>query len=153
MAERLKVLGLVTVTVKRVDGSIDVICKDNPNLLTLDGRDWIHSQIYNSGTSDEAKYIALSSDAVAPVDTDIILDGEIVAGGLERASATVTHTIGTSTTIISNSFTATNTFTNVQKTGLFTAISGGVLVHENNFTPVSGTTGDQLTISWNISLV
>jgi hypothetical protein len=152
MNENIKIKGMVTVSVKRTDGREELICENKPNLLTDVGRDWFHTQVYNTGTTDAAKYIALTSDTTAPDVSDITLASEIVANGLERKQGTPAHTTGTNITSIVTTFTATNTFTAVQKSGLFTtAVSGGVMVHENIFAPVNLESGDQLTVTWTIT--
>lgn len=153
MNEVFKIKGLVTVSIKRANGTVELICRDNPNLLTTAGKDWIHGQIYSSGTTDEAKYIALSSNTGGSSAAHTSVAGEIVdANGLARAAGTVTHTPGTSITTISKTFTASGTYTAVQLCGLLTATSVGTLVHENTFTPVNLESADQLTISWTITL-
>lgn len=153
MNESMKIKGLVTVSVKRSDGTEEVICKDNPNLLTTAGLDWIHGQVYSSGTTDEAKYIALSMNSGGASAAHTSVADEIVSGGLERAAGTVTHTPGSTTTTITKMFTSSGSFTGVQLCGLLTASSGGTLVHENTFnTSVNLESGDQLTVSWSISL-
>lgn len=151
MNENIKIIGKVTVSVKRSNGSEEIICKDNPNLLTTAGRDWIHGQVYNSGTTDEAKYIALSSDTNGASASHTSVAGEIVSGGLERAAGTVAHIAGTNTTTITKLFIATGTLSGVQLCGLLTASSLGTLVHENTFNPVNLEDGDQLTIFWTIT--
>jgi len=152
MEESMKITGLVTISVKRANGTEELICKDNPNLLTTAGRDWIHGQVYNAGTTDEAKYIALSTDSNGSSTAHTSVAGEIVTNGLERAAGTVTHVAGTNSTTISNIFTSNGSFTGVQLVGLLTASSSGTLVHENTFTPVNLEQYDQLTISWQLTL-
>jgi hypothetical protein len=153
MNESMDIKGYVTVTVKRAKtGKEEVICDEKPNLLTTAGRDWIHGQLYASGVAEQAKYIALSSNTGGASAAHTSVAGEIVAGGLERGTGTVTHTATTNTTVISNVFTATTTILDVQLSGLLTAASVGTLVHENTFTvPVSLEDQDQLTVRWTIT--
>lgn len=152
MEESMKIKGLVTITIKRANGTEEVICKDNPNLLTTAGRDWIHGQVYNSGTTDEAKYVALSSNTGGSSAAHTAVADEIVDGnGLDRAAGTVAHTPGTNTTTITKVFTATGSYTGVQLCGLLTASSLGTLVHENTFSAVNLESSDQLTVSWTIT--
>jgi uncharacterized membrane protein len=151
MNEAVGIKGTVTVQVKRADGNVEIVSKDVPNLVTTAGRDWIHGQVYNSGTTDEALYIALTVNSDVPAAGDTQLTGEISTGGLERAAGSVTHTAGTNTTSIAKTFTASGTHTAVQKSGLFTASTSGTMVHENSFSSVNLTNGDQLTITWTIT--
>jgi hypothetical protein len=153
MDENIKIKGLVTVIVKRAKtGQEEVICRDSPNLLTTAGKDWIHGQVYDTGTTDEAKYIALSVNTGGASAAHTSVAGEIVANGLERAAGTVAHVAGSSTTTVTKVFTATNTHTAVQLCGLLTASAVGILVHENTFTSVNLENLDQLTVIWTITL-
>ena len=152
MKNKIAIKGLVTVEVFRAQtGKREVICKDKPNLLTSAGRDWIHNQLYTAGTTDEALYIAVSSDTGGVSSAHTSLAGEIVTNGLERAAGTPSHTAGTPTTTITKTFIAGGSFTAVQLTGLLTASSGGTLVHENTFSSVNLGLNDQLTVTWTIT--
>lgn len=149
--ESFSIKGYVTVSVIRAKtGKEEIICNMKDNLLTTVGRDWIHGQVYESGTTDEAKYIGLSSNSDSPAAGDTSLTGEISTNGLQRAAGTVTHVAGTNTTTIFNQFTASGSFTAVQKTALFTAISSGTMVHENTFPAVNMESGDLLNCTWSI---
>lgn len=124
------------------------------NLLTDDGRDFLHQQGYETtglGTNG-ANYIALTSDTGTPAVTDTTLASEITTGGLARAQGTVAHTTGATTTTIQYTFTATATHSAVQKSGLFTAASAGIMVHEASFMSVNLQSNDQLQITWTITL-
>lgn len=151
--DNISIKGHLTVKVRRVDSDDFITVCDIDNLLTTNGKDWVHSQLYNSGTSNEAVYIALTSNSDVPAVSDTILTGEIVSDGLERAAGTVSHTLGTSITSITHGFTSSGTHTDVQKAGLFTQISGGVMVHEAAFgASVSLGVGDQINVTWTITL-
>lgn len=152
MIEKLKIKGAVSVTVKRANGTEEIVCKDNPNLLTTAGIDWIHGQVYAAGTTDCAKYIALSSNAGGAAIGHTSVAGEIVDGnGLDRAAGVVSHTPGTSVTTIAKTFTAAAVYTSVQLAGLLTASAVGTLVHENTFTPVNLEIADQIIVTWTIT--
>ncbi|AIC14278.1 phage tail fiber protein [Nitrososphaera viennensis] len=144
--------GYVVVSVTR-DGQ-EIYHSEDHNLITNAGKDFIAQQIGASTglASEGAHYIALTTDGTAPAATDTTLASEITSGGLARASGTYAHTSGTNTFTVSNTFTASATHTNVQKAGLFTASSGGTMMAENTFTAVSLASGDQLTITWTITL-
>lgn len=151
MNENLKFKGMVSVDVIRANGNVENVCLDKDNLLTTAGRDWIHAQLYNTGSTDAAKYIALTSNAVAPDVGDTVLADEITTGGFARAVGTVEHTAGTNVTTIVKEFTSSAVFSNVQKAGLFTAASVGILVHENIFPAVNIQPDDILRITWTIT--
>ncbi len=154
----LRVTGWVKVQVVR-DGKI-VYFYENHNLITNQGKDIISKQLgagQNATSNVNANgnnYIALSTDATAPAAGDTTLLGEITTGGLGRAQGTWGHTNGTSTYVIRKTFTASATFTAVQKAGLFNsavASSAGTLA-ENTFPSVNLISGDQITISWTITI-
>ena len=109
------------------------------------------------------------------VDGSYPSDIEITTGGLGRASGTFTmdtaYTAGSGTTMgsvtytISKTFTvaAGSSFTNVQKAGLFSgtyntndgstsSLAISALVAENTFTPVNLNAGDQIAITWSITI-
>jgi hypothetical protein len=153
MKDTIKVKGQVTVELIKSNGEKSIISDKKLNLLTYAGRDWMHSQIYSTGTTNESKYIALSTDSTDPDESDTILTDEIVSGGLERTTGTVTHVEGETTTIITNTFIASATHTGVIKAGLFTEISGGTLVHENLFlNSITLESSDNLVVTWTITL-
>lgn len=125
------------------------------NLLTNGGRDFFHNQCYTNtaaGTRGSG-FVVLSESAVAPAVTDTVVAGEITINGLARADATTkTHTVGTNSTTIEHTFTATAAFTAVQKSGLLNASSAGTLSHENTFTSTALATNDQLKVTWTLTL-
>jgi hypothetical protein len=135
--------------------SKEVLAQDKENLLTNDGRDWMHAQVYTNiaaGTIG-ANYIAVTVNATAPAATDTTLTGEISTGGLARAQATTrTHTTGTNATTLAITFTASAQHTAVQKGGLFNAASAGIMAHENTFTAASLEINDTLTITATLNL-
>lgn len=143
--------GYVTVSVLR--GGQEIYHHEDHNLITNAGKDFISAQLGStSAASNGANYIALSTNTAAPAATDTTLTGEITSGGLERSQGTYAHTNGQSTFTVSKTFTASATHTAVQKAGLFTAATGGTMMAENTFTSVSLASGDQLTITWTITL-
>jgi hypothetical protein len=133
----------------------EVLAQDKHNLLTNDGRDWMHAQVYTNiaaGTIG-ANYIAVTVNATAPAAADTTLTGEIATGGLARAQATTrTHTVGTNATTLAITFTASAQHTAVQKGGLFNASSAGTMAHENTFTAASLEINDTLTITATLNL-
>ena len=150
--ETMKPTGYVTVSVVR-DGS-EIYHNEQHNLITSAGMDFIAVQLgQTSGLgTNGANYIALSSDGTAPSAADTTLAGEIATNGLTRAQGAYAHTAGTDNWTISKTFTATGSFTSVQKAGLFTASSSGTMMAENTFASVNLANGDQLTITWTIDL-
>jgi hypothetical protein len=108
-----------------------------------------------SAAAANARFIALTTDSTAPAYTDTSCPSEITTGGLSRAEGTVSVTAGPAngdeTVRVSKTFTATSSFSNVQKACLFTAASGGTLYAIATFSPVNLAANDQLTINWDFS--
>ena len=128
---------------------------ETDNLVCTNGRDFLHDQCYKaSGAATVgAAYIALTTDAAAAAAGDTVLASEISTNGLERAIGAYAHTPGTNTSTVSKTFTASGTHTAVVKSGLFTAAISGTMVHEAVFSPsVNLASGDQLAITWTITL-
>jgi len=142
--------GYVVVSVMR-DGA-EVYHHEDHNLITSAGKDLIAPQIGSTSPgANGANYIALTNTAVTPASGDTTLSGEIATNGLSRAQGTYAHTVGTNTFTITKTFTATGS-QSAQAAGLFTASSSGTMMAENTFTQVSLANGDQLTITWTITL-
>lgn len=143
--------GYVTVSVTR-DGQ-EIYRHEDHNLITNAGKDFISAQIGStSAGTNGANYIGLSSNTVTPAAGDTSLAGEITTGGLQRSQGDYAHTNGQSTFTVTETFTASESHSNVQKAGLFTAATDGTMMAENTFTSVSLANGDQLTITWTITL-
>lgn len=123
------------------------------NLITNAGRDYLHSQGYNTsgGAANGFCYIALSNDTVGETASSTTLSTEIAANGLTRAVGTYAHTASTNTTTISKTFTATGT-QSAQKAALFTASSAGTMNHVLAFTQRNLISGDTLAITFTITL-
>jgi len=123
------------------------------NLITNAGKDFIARQLGSTSPAPNgANYIALSTDSTTPSASDTTLPGEITYGGLARSQGTYSHEDGTNTFTIQKTFTATTSFTGVQKAGLFTAPTGGTMLAVNTFTPINLQNGDQLQITWTITI-
>lgn len=130
--------------------------KPEHNLLTNAGKDYLHAQFWtnNAAGGVGCNFIALTESTLTPAVTDTTLGGEITIQGLQRVIAgTRTHTAGSSTTILSQTFTASGSFTDVKASGLFNASSSGTMAHIANFSTGSGTlaSGDQLAVSWTMT--
>jgi hypothetical protein len=151
LSEIVYAKGQVAVSVVR--NGDEIYHYEDHNLITNSGKDFISAQIGSTSTgSNGANYIALSSDSTAPAATDTTLTGEISGSGLDRAIGSYSHTAGTNTFTVQKAFTASGTVSSVQKTGLFTASSSGTMMAENTFTSVNLLSGDQLTITWTITI-
>lgn len=162
MLESSQIGGFTSVFVNRVDPLTGGYMGFEPveilkhNLLATGGRDYLHAQAYNNFTSGTAGlgavYIALAENSGSPVAGDTVVSGE-VSGGLTRTSGdTLTHVSGTNTSIVQKTFTTTNPYSGIQKSGLFNHPTTGTLVHQNTFTPTQLASGDQIQVQWTLTL-
>lgn len=158
--DNFPVHGYVTVSVTR-DGQ-EIYHNEDHNAITTVGQDFIRNQIgATSGiATNGANFIALTTDTGAVNVADTALASEITTGGLARSQGAFAE-VSTDQFTITETFTASATHTAVQKAGLFTAaVTGtpgaggddGTMVAENTFTSVSLASGDQLTITWTVTL-
>ena len=124
------------------------------NVITNSGRDFLHSQGYNTsgGAANGLCYIGLSNDALTENAASTTLSTEIAANGLARAIGTYAHTNGTNTTTISKTFTCTTAAQAAQKAALFSAAAAGTMNHALAFTQRSLQVGDSLAITFTITL-
>ncbi len=158
--DNVKIDGHTTVQVRRWNpdtnsyGDWSYLAKDKHNLFVDAGRDFLSAQMFTNTSAGTrgAGYIALTENGTAPAAGDTTLTSEITTNGLGRADATTkTHTAGATTTVIEHTFTASASFSTVQKSGLFNASSSGTLVCENTFTSTALATNDQIKVTWTIT--
>jgi len=124
------------------------------NLITNAGRVQLHTQVYGTTglLTNGFNYIALTNDGTAPAATDTVLAGELSGSGLTRVQGLVTLPVGSGTqTTIANTFTFVGVSQAVQKTALFTQVSGGVMNHEILFTQRTLFTNDTLSVTFTIT--
>jgi hypothetical protein len=123
------------------------------NVKTTAGIDFTFAQTY--GTAAQANglnYIALSNDTVTETTASTTLSTEITANGLGRHIGTYAHTAGASTATISYTFTCSTAAQAAQKAALFSATSTGTMHHVLSFTQRSLQVGDQLAVTFTITL-
>lgn len=130
-----------------------------PNQITNSGRDFMHLQAYSSVAaggsapgSSGLNFIGLTNTAVTPAAGDTTLSGEIAVNGLARAQGTYAHTNGTNTTTITKTFTCATSSQAAQAAALFSASSSGTMNHELTFTQRTLQVGDQLVVTFTITL-
>ena len=151
----LPIHGFVTVIKNKGRDDEQILCEDESNLLTTDGRDAFHQALYIDTVASQTGFIfiALTSDVNAPAAGDTTLTGEITTGGLARILATTrTHTDDTNASTIAHTFIATAVHSDVQKSGLFDLIAVGTLSHENTFTSANLEINDTITVTWTLTL-
>ena len=147
--------GFVTVVKNAGKDDEQILCKNKHNLLTNAGRDYFHAQDYTNTSAGGVgvNFIALSENSGGAAAGHTAVAGEISTNGLARALAsTRTHSSGTNTTTLQNTFTASGSFSAVQLSGLLNAGSSGTLGHEATFTSVALVSGDTLQVTWTLTL-
>ena len=124
------------------------------NVKTTAGIDFLFAQGYaaSGAQSTGLAYIGLSNDSLTETTASTTLSNEITGNGLARAIATYAHTGGTSTATLSKTFTCATNPQAAQKAALFSAASSGTMTHVLSFTQRSLQVGDQLAITFTITL-
>lgn len=123
------------------------------NLRTNVGIDFVADALSFSPQPAPANYIAVSTDAGAPLVGDTVLASEVVGNGLTRALGTYAHTSFATSFTVEKVFSVTGGPQTINKAALFNAAAGGVLVFEALLSSsATVTTSDTLTISWTINL-
>lgn len=129
------------------------------NLRTNVGADFWNTQLFSTSVAagNQANWVGITADSVAPAATDTSLASEQTANGLARAQGTVTHTTGATSTVISHTWTYSgSTPVTIAKAGLFTAAGppvAGTMVLETllSSTATVNTNGDQITLNWTVN--
>ena len=156
MKDNSIIKGFVTIIKNEGRENEQVLCRNKPNLLTNNGRDYAIAQFYTNTSAGGVgmNFIALTSDSTGADATDTALPSEITTNGLERALATtISHSTGTNSTTLNKVFTASGTHTAVQMSGTFNQLAvGGTIAHEAVFTPVTLASSDTLSVTWTLTL-
>ena len=156
LKENSMIKGFVTMIKNEGRADEQILCKDKPNLLTNNGRDYAIAQFYTNTSAGGVgmNFIALTSDSTGADAGDTTLPSEITTNGLERALATtITHSTGTNSTTLAKTFTASGTHTAVQMSGTFNQLAvGGTIGHEATFTSVTLASSDTLAVTWTLTL-
>ena len=130
-----------------------------PNLRVNGGADFWNTQLFSTsvGAGNQANWIALTTDSGAPLATDTALASEETANGLARKQATVTHTAGAASSVLSATWTYTGSTTKtIAKAGLFNQTGppvAGTMVLETllSSTATVNSNGDQVTVNWTVN--
>lgn len=126
---------------------------DAYNVKTTAGIDFTFSQTYGTGAqANGLNYIALSNDSLTETSASTTLSNEITTNGLARAQGTYAHTAGASTVTITKTFTCATAQQSAQKAALFSASSGGTMHHALSFTQRTLQVGDQLAVTFTITI-
>ena len=156
MKDNSIIKGFVTIIKNEGKENEQVLCRNKPNLLTNNGRDYAIAQFYTNTSAGGVgmNFIALTSDSTGADAGDTTLPSEITTNGLERALATtISHSTGTNSTTLNKIFTASGTHTDVQMSGTFNQLAvGGTIGHEAIFTSVTLASSDTLSVTWTLTL-
>jgi len=158
-------VGYLTVIKNEGKPTEEIICKNVHNLLTTEGKAWVHDQLYQlcSGQTGGAAYIGLSNDgSYTPAVGDTRATWEAIeetANGLDReacASVNKSYNAGSSKSTLYYLFTCTTSaVAGIRASALLnnTRASGtSKLVHAATFTSVDLEVSDTLTVTWEITL-
>ena len=142
------------ITVIKNEGRPDeqILCKSKPNQLQDNGRDDMINAIWeNQGAATQLGFthMAVSDNAAGlPADSANTLLAEITTGGLIRVDVdTTTHTVGTNSSLLEETYTATATHTAVQKGALFDANTVGTMGIVYLFTSANLVNNDTLKVT------
>lgn len=143
-----------------------VIVSNTATVLTID--QWYNAATGAAGTTPNAtgsyliapvqypaRYLAVTSDAVAPSSADTVLTTEATTNGFARGLGTYSHTAAASTYTLQKVFNATGTLT-INKEAVFGAANptaGGVMPFTSvEPSPPTLVSGDQLTQTVTITI-
>jgi len=103
-----------------------------------------------TGSYAAANYIALTENATAPVVGDTALTGELSGSGYTRAQATYAHTNGTTSVVMTKTFTSSDpTARTISKAGMLNASTVGTLAYSTAMpNPPVLVSGDTLALTW-----
>lgn len=134
------------------DGKV-IDIRNFPNIITYDGYAEVAGLI-NGVTSGAFTYIAIGIGITGELATDSALESEIVTGGGERASASVSRVTITQTNDTAQlmyTWTFSSSFA-VTEAGVLDAASSGKLLCRKVFSVINVGNGDQLQITWRIQV-
>lgn len=149
---KIGLVGLIEITVRDKDGNIKDHRKMH-NLIVDAGLAGLASRINGSGAEAAFTYLAVGIGTTAVDHEDETLESEIVAVGLERASATcsrTTTTVTNDTAKLSKTWSVTGTRA-VTEVGALNASSVGTLLGRQVFAAVNVNDGDSLQIDYSFS--
>lgn len=146
MVKPLKLIGVMTATLYKADGS--VITKVKPNLITTVGFDFIADAIGKaSGRPNVMSYIAIGSGVTAAAVGNTALVTE-----LARVAATYSHVAGTSLFSLQGDFGPGVGTGAITEAGVLNAASAGVLFDRVVFSAITKAVGDSLTQKFEFTL-
>lgn len=143
--EDFKLKGSMQIVMRRGDGSIDVVRKDN--MIVDSGFDFIADAIGNSTRPGAMNYIAVGTDATAVAAAQAALVAE-----LSRISATYTHTAGTKTFTIETTFDPGVATGAITEAGVFNAAAAGSMLDRVTFAVINKGADDAMTVTFTFTM-
>lgn len=144
--EALKLKGSFTATLKKANGDVEVLHKDN--LILNAGFDFIADAIGKASSRPSVMgYIAVGTGTTAAAATQTALVRE-----LDRNAATYAHTSGTKVFTISATFGAGEAVGAITEAGVCNASSGGTFIDRVTFAVINKGTDDELTTNFKFTL-
>lgn len=146
MSENIKMKGSMVGVLKKANGEVQTVRKDN--IILNAGFDFICDAIGKaSGRPNAMGYIAIGSGATAAAANQTSLTAEIT-----RKAATYTHTAGTKVMAFSTTFGAGIGTGAVCEAGVVNASSGGTFLDRLTFAVINKGVDDELTMTFQFTL-
>lgn len=146
MSETIKMKGSMTAVLKKANGDVQTVRKDN--IILNAGFDFICDAIGNASSRPSAMgYIAVGSGTTAAAAAQTALVTEIT-----RKAATYTHTAGTKVMAFSATFGAGVGTGAVTEAGVVNAASGGTFLDRLTFAVINKGVDDELTMTFQFTL-
>lgn len=142
----LHMKGSLILTLAKVDGSVEVVRKDN--IIVNAGFDFICDSIGLAASRPGVmSHIAIGTGATAPVATQTTLATELV-----RQAANYTHTAGTKVFTMTTTFAAGVGTGGITEAAVLNASSGGTMFDRVTFSVVNKGVDDTLTAQFQFTL-
>ena len=146
MSENIKMKGGMVAVLKKANGEVQTVRKDN--IILNAGFDFICDAIGKASSRPNAMgYIAVGSGATAPVATQTALASEIT-----RKAASYSHTAGTKVMAFSATFGAGVGTGAISEAGVVNASSGGTFLDRLTFAVINKGVDDELTMTFQFTL-
>lgn len=145
-ADPITLKGSMELVMKRGDGSVDVVRKDN--IIVDTGFDLIADALANgSSRPGVLSHIGVGTGSTASAATDTALEAE-----LTRLAATYNHTAGTKTFTMSADFAAGVATGAIVEAGVFNAASLGTMFDRVTFAVINKGSDDSMTVTFTFTM-
>lgn len=146
MSETIKMKGSMVAVLKKANGDVQTVRKDN--IILNAGFDYICDAICKASSRPNAMgYIAVGTGSAAAVATQTALTSE-----LTRKAATYSHTAGTKVMMLTTTFGAGEGTGAITEAGVVNGASGGTFLDRLTFAVINKGVDDELTMTFQFSL-